>query len=37
MLGVKIGSGTYASIADIMDMRAQDDTIFAGISSGSIR
>ena len=37
MLGVKIGSGTYASIAGIMDMRAQDDMIFAGIATGSIR
>lgn len=36
-LGVKISSGTYADFASLAGLVAQDDRIFSGISSGSIR
>ncbi len=36
-LGVKISSGTYADFASFIGLVAQDDQIFSGISSGSIR
>jgi hypothetical protein len=36
-LGVRLSSGTYGQIADILDMRAQDDSLYAGISTGSLR
>jgi hypothetical protein len=36
-LGIKIGSGTYHEFADILGMRAQDDTLFVGIPDTQIR
>ncbi len=37
MLGVKIGSGTYTQFAELLGMRAQDDSIFDAITPTQIK
>jgi hypothetical protein len=35
-LGIKISSGTYESVAEIMGMMAQDETLLSGIDTNAL-